>query len=182
MAHMPGEYVIELLDVEGKKLYVADQQAGSSYLFFMDIPSSIKAGVFLSIRGPVNGTDFEVTGKVKPSPWTYELFTSKQFASLTNITGFDIIAAGKDTNVELTYEKSTGSEWSNGTSNESSVSTKGGGGLDKIVEISAEGGYKYVVTDDTVTTQGTKDVRLIKMTVRSMDRTKQPSIKEVKTN
>jgi hypothetical protein len=62
------------------------------------------------------------------------------------------------------------------------VVTKGGGGLDKVVEISAEGGYKYVVNDDTVSTQGTKDVRTIKMIVRKLDTSKQPTIKEVKTS
>jgi hypothetical protein len=181
-AHMPGEYIIELLDIANKKLYTCDPQAGSSYLFFMDVPSSITSSVYLSIRGPVQATTFEVFGNVKPSAWTYELNTSKQFASLDKITGFDITAEGRDINVELTYEKESGSEWSHGSSNESSVVTKGGGGLDKVVEISAEGGYKYVVNDDTVSTQGTKDVRTIKMIVRKLDTSKQPTIKEVKTS
>ena len=71
-------------------------------------------------------------------------------------------------------------EASHGSSNESSVVTKSGGGLEKVVEISMEGGYKYTVNDDTVSTQGTKDVRTIKMTARSLDKSKQPTIKEVK--
>jgi hypothetical protein len=109
---MPGEYIIELLDIANKKLYTCDPQAGSSYLFFMDVPSSITSSVYLSIRGPVQATTFEVFGNVKPSAWTYELNTSKQFASLDKITGFDITAEGRDINVELTYEKESGSEWS----------------------------------------------------------------------
>ena len=56
MAHMPGEYVIEILDIANKKLYVADEQTGSTYLFFMDVPSTVTSSVFLSIRGPVKPT------------------------------------------------------------------------------------------------------------------------------
>jgi hypothetical protein len=36
------------------------------------------------------------------------------------------------------------------------------------------------VNDDTVHTQGTKDIRTIQMTVRKLDTTKQPTITAVK--
>lgn len=180
MAHMPGDYVIELLDKDSGRIYPSNAQSGNTYLYTLAVPSSIKGGVYITIRGPVKPTKFEVIGKIAPEPWTYEIFTSKLFASLENVTGFEVTAAGKSTDVELTFEKEAGAEWTSGTSSESSVVIKGGGGLDKVVEISAEGGYKYTVTNDTVAKQGTKDVRKVKMTVRSLDQSKQPTIKEVK--
>ena len=49
-----------------------------------------------------------------------------------------------------------------------------------MLQLSGEGGYKYTKTKDETTKNGTKDMRTVKLVVRTLDKQKQPKILPVK--
>ncbi|HEY7211066.1 MAG TPA: hypothetical protein VH477_12390 [Bryobacteraceae bacterium] len=176
---MVGEYMVQIADNQSGKTYIPDGDVRRTNMVYIDLPATVKSGITITINGEVKPIKIDAPAGLNPQTWSMSISETVQFGNLEGVTGFNVIGQGKDIEATVSVEKEHGSEWTHGTSDQSSVSVTGGGSIE-IVDLHSTGGYQWTVQDDTKTTQGNKDVRTIKMTVRQLDPQKQPKVEAVK--
>lgn len=98
---------------------------------------------------------------------------------MDGVTGFNVIGQTKEANLELTLETENQNTTAKTDSDEYGVTVKAGGDI-KVVEVEAEGAYKYTKTSESTLMQGNKEVKTLKYSVRLLDKQKQPKIETVK--
>lgn len=177
---MWGDYQVELLDIQKQHAYIPDGDPRYGHLVFMDVPSSVKGSVLITIRGTVRPQAIAAPTDLAPRTWSAEIQKTEQFPTLDNTTGFNVIAATKDTALEFTIETENETTKVDTDSHEFGLTLKAGGTI-KIVEVEGEGAYKYTTTSETSKKEGDKTITARKYSVKVLDRQKQPKIVAVKT-
>jgi hypothetical protein len=176
---MWGDYQVELQDTQTMRSYIPDGNQQSSNILYMDVPSSIKAGVVVRVQGAVKPRTIQAPSGIEPRSWSLEIQRTDQFGSMDGVTGFNIIGQTKEANLELTLETEDENTTAKTSSDEWGASVKAGGTI-KVVELEGEGSYKYTKTEEKTVMQGAKEVRTMKFSVRMLDKQKQPRIEAVK--
>lgn len=176
---MWGNYQVELQDTQTMHTYIPDGNQQNSNILYMDVPSSIKAGVVVRVQGTVKPRSIQAPSGIEPRSWSLEIQRTDQFGSMDGVTGFNIIGQTKEANLELTLETEDENTTAKTNSDEWGASVKAGGDI-KVVELEGEGSYKYTKTEEKTVMQGAKEVRTMKFTVRMLDKQKQPKIEPVK--
>ena len=176
---MWGNYQVELQDTQTMRTYIPAGDQQNSNVLYVDVPSSIKAGVVVRVQGMVKPRSIQAPSLLAPRSWSLEIQRTDQFGSMEGVTGFNVIGQTKEANLELTLETEDETTTAKTNSDEWGASVKAGGSI-KVVELEGEGSYKYTKTDEKTVMQGDKEVRTIKFAVRMLDKQKQPKIEAVK--
>jgi len=176
---MWGNYQVELQDTQTMRTYIPAGDQQNTNVLYVDVPSSIKAGVVVRVQGTVKPRSIQAPSGIEPKSWALEIQRTDQFGNMDGVTGFNVIGQTKEANLELTLETQGETTTAKTNSDEWGASVKAGGTI-KVVELEGEGSYKYTKTDEKTVMEGAKEVKTMKFTVRLLDKQKQPKIEAVK--
>ena len=175
---MWGNYQVELRDTQSGTSYIPPGDVVYSNVLYIDVPSSVKAGVVVRVQGEVRPNTILAPSDIEPQTWSLNIQKTEQFGNLEAVTGFNVIGQTKEVNLELTLETENQNTTASSGSHEFGVTVKAGGTI-KVVELGGEGAYKYTTTSETTVMQGNKEVTTKKLAVRMLDKQKQPKIEKV---
>jgi hypothetical protein len=176
---MWGEYQIELQDIQTMHTYIPDGDIRYAHMVYMDVPSSITGGVVVRITGTVRPQKISAASDIEPRSWSLEIQKTEQFPTLEKVSGFNVVATTKDVALKLTLETENQHTDVDTDTHEFGVTMKAGGTV-KVVEIEGEGAYKYITNSSATELVGNKEVTVKELTVKMLDKQKQPKIIAVK--
>jgi hypothetical protein len=177
---MWGNYQVELQDTQTGVSYIPKGNVVYSNILYIDLPSSVKAGVVVRVQGPVRPNNIVAPAGIEPQPWSLNIQKTEQFGNMDGVAGFNVIGQTKEANLELTLETENENTTAKTNSHEWGATVKGGGTVKKLVALEAEGAYKYTTASENTIMQGSKEVKTMKFDVLMLDKQKQPKIEAVK--